>query len=177
MLCRITLGYKCRVTQEQHKQLELLLHEKVETKEIPEKPGLLAISNAWQQYEADPQALMDIGVFGFEVQERIDRPVVEAMSKIQRSLDRLEATLSQTPLPFTQHVFKDEAPVPAFNAKCDVHVPGLGLLVLNEVLVLEDCCTEELQRTLDDGWRIVAACPQPNSRRPDYVVGRYNPAK
>jgi hypothetical protein len=59
-----------------------------------------------------------------------------------------------------------------FNAKCAVHVPGNSLLEINETLLLENACTDFLQQHLDDGWRIIAACPQPNQRRPDYVLGR-----
>lgn len=61
-----------------------------------------------------------------------------------------------------------------FNAKCHVSVPGLGLLLLNEVQVEKDCCTDRLNDLLRDGWRIVAVCPQPDQRRPDYVIGRVN---
>lgn len=59
-----------------------------------------------------------------------------------------------------------------FNGKCEVHVPGFGLLMVDEIGVWENACTDTLQRALDDGWRIVAVCPQPNQRRPDYVLGR-----
>lgn len=59
-----------------------------------------------------------------------------------------------------------------FNQKCEVHVPGLGLLNVNETKVVEDYCTHALQNELDDGWRILAICPQPDQRRPDYVLGR-----
>jgi hypothetical protein len=62
-----------------------------------------------------------------------------------------------------------------FNEKCAVVVPGLGLLAVNEVQVLYDYCTEDLQRFLTDGWRILAVCPQPTQRRPDYVLGRTKP--
>lgn len=61
-----------------------------------------------------------------------------------------------------------------YNTKVNVHVPGLGMLVLNEVKIQENCCTDQLQRDLNDGWRIIAACPQPDQRRPDYVLGRVN---
>ena len=59
-----------------------------------------------------------------------------------------------------------------FNAKCNVHVPNLGLLKIKTVDYVCDMCTEELQRKLDAGWRIVACCPQPNQRRPDYILGK-----
>ena len=51
-------------------------------------------------------------------------------------------------------------------------LPDIGLLVIDEVTWLDDACTEELQRQLDDGWRILAVCPPNAQRRPDYILGR-----
>ena len=62
-----------------------------------------------------------------------------------------------------------------FNRKVEVHMPGQALSVYNEVMLLEDSCTDMLQSNLNKGWRIIAACPQPDSRRPDYILGRFNP--
>lgn len=62
--------------------------------------------------------------------------------------------------------------VPMINQKISVALPGFGLLMLNDVKVLVDCCTDVLSDELEDGWRIIAACPQPDQRRPDYVLGR-----
>lgn len=62
-----------------------------------------------------------------------------------------------------------------YNNKCEVHMPGQALSVYNDMLLLEDTCTDALQDELNKGWRIIAACPQPNQRRPDYILGRYNP--
>ena len=64
-----------------------------------------------------------------------------------------------------------------FNEKCEVHVGGHALMQVNEVNLLEDCCTDVLQGELKAGWRIIAACVQPDGRRPDYIMGRYNPGK
>jgi len=61
-----------------------------------------------------------------------------------------------------------------FNNRCDVHIGNLGLLNINQLAYTTDKCTEELQNILDEGWRILAVCPQPDQRRPDYVLGRYN---
>lgn len=58
-----------------------------------------------------------------------------------------------------------------FNSKCDVHVPNLGLLNINKVAYANDYCTEELGEKLSKGWRIIAVCPQPDQRRPDYILG------
>lgn len=62
-----------------------------------------------------------------------------------------------------------------FNQRIEVHMPGHALAMYNEVMLLEDSCTDALQSNLNKGWRIIAACPQPDSRRPDYILGRYNP--
>ena len=53
-----------------------------------------------------------------------------------------------------------------------IAVPDLPLMYIDEVMVLTDCCTDELQSMLNDGWRILAVCPPNSTRRPDYVVGR-----
>jgi hypothetical protein len=61
------------------------------------------------------------------------------------------------------------------NQKCDVHIGGGLLLTVNETMLLEDSCTDRLQSELNSGWRILAVCVQPDGRRPDYVLGRFNP--
>lgn len=53
-----------------------------------------------------------------------------------------------------------------------VAIPDLALLSLNEVCVLEDACTDELQSKLNGGWRIIAVCPPNSQRRPDYILGK-----
>lgn len=61
-----------------------------------------------------------------------------------------------------------------FNQKVDVHIGGGFLATYNELCLKEDCCTDALQQELNDGWRMIAVCVQPNQRRPDYILGRYN---
>ena len=58
------------------------------------------------------------------------------------------------------------------NQKVNVAVPGFGLMAIRQVEVRTDLCTEELQRELNDGWQILAICPQPDQCRPDYVLGK-----
>jgi hypothetical protein len=62
-----------------------------------------------------------------------------------------------------------------YNQRCEVHMPGQALSTYNDIMLLEDCCSDELQVQLGKGWRITAACPQPDQRRPDYILGRFNP--
>jgi hypothetical protein len=63
-----------------------------------------------------------------------------------------------------------------YNERVEVHTPGMGLMLFNRVMLLQDACSDALQSEMDNGWRIVAACPQPDQRRPDYILGRYDPA-
>ena len=62
-----------------------------------------------------------------------------------------------------------------FNMKCDVHVGGGLIATFNDLMLKEDTCTDELMEEVQNGWRIIAVCVQPNQRRPDYILGRYNP--
>lgn len=52
-----------------------------------------------------------------------------------------------------------------------ISVPSVGLLQIQSVRVLEDCCTDALQDELRAGWRILAVCPPNDTRRPSYVLG------
>ncbi len=62
-----------------------------------------------------------------------------------------------------------------FNSKCNVHIGGGLIVTFNDLCLKEDTCTDELMVELSNGWRIIAVCIQPDQRRPDYVLGRYNP--
>ena len=62
-----------------------------------------------------------------------------------------------------------------FNSKTSVHVGGGLITTYNDLLLKEDTCTDDLQNDLNNGWRIIAVCTQADQRRPDYVLGRFNP--
>jgi hypothetical protein len=53
-----------------------------------------------------------------------------------------------------------------------VAIPNIALLAINEVKLLENSCTDQLQEHLSNGWRILAVCPPECQRRPDYILGR-----
>lgn len=61
---------------------------------------------------------------------------------------------------------------PTMNTRVKVVTPGAALQEYDEVMVEGDCCTDHLQNRLNDGWRILAICVQPDQRRPDYILGR-----
>lgn len=63
------------------------------------------------------------------------------------------------------------------GAVVQIHVPNIGLIAMNEVEVLNDGCTDALQKMLDEGWSILAVCPPNAQRRPDYIMGRSNPGR
>ena len=68
--------------------------------------------------------------------------------------------------------FDDEIPVPPGPNITHIHIPNVGLLMIDEVKLLENTCTNTLQMELDEGWRILAVCPPNGVRRPDYILGR-----
>lgn len=80
-------------------------------------------------------------------------------------------------LTFAIKSFKGTLPLTAMlpegnSYKVYVQVPHIGLLAIDEVQVIEDACTDSLQRELDRGWRILCVCPPNAARRPDYILGR-----
>lgn len=80
-------------------------------------------------------------------------------------------------IPFTVKQIKGTMPLKAVlpdgqTVNVYVQVPHVGLLAVDEVQVEEDCCTDLLQRRLNEGWRILCVCPPNAARRPDYILGR-----
>lgn len=65
---------------------------------------------------------------------------------------------------------------PDKTVNLQVAIPNLLLFSVDEVELLEDACTDNLQSHLNEGWRILAVCPPANQRRPDYILGRQRSA-
>lgn len=63
-------------------------------------------------------------------------------------------------------------PAASTNEKCGQHQPNSALLSIAETKLMQDSCTDALQEQLAAGWRILAIQPQPDQRRPDYILGR-----
>lgn len=122
------------------------------------KPPRWRIGEYWSYYKVQSSDLLALGVKGWRVHQVESHTVVGILGQL---LDKVESLTGRAPLTG-----------PTYNEKCNVHVPGLGLLLIDEVRLAANCCTDDLQVFLEDGWRIVACCPQPDQRRPDYVLGR-----
>lgn len=60
----------------------------------------------------------------------------------------------------------------AMNNKVNVHASNGSLTEYTRLQLMEDACTDALQIELNDGWRILAVCVQPDQRRPDYILGK-----
>lgn len=70
------------------------------------------------------------------------------------------------------YAIEHKDPVSGLTYNLNFALPNIGLLSIREVTWRDDCCTEELQNLLNDGWRIIAVCPPNGARRPDYILGR-----
>lgn len=92
--------------------------------------------------------------------------MADPMEAVRHMLERMELAASRLTAEAGQ------ALAPAFNAYTNSPIPGPHLLGISRVMIAEDCCTDTLQTLLDEGWRLIAICPQ-EARRPDYVLGRY----
>ena len=57
-----------------------------------------------------------------------------------------------------------------------VHAPNSALMSYNKIQLLENACSDDVQDSLNDGWRIIAVCPPNCQRRPDYILGKYDPS-
>ena len=104
--------------------------------------------------------------FYIEKAIKTEEPTVQ---NIQSLLNRVEEKTKQ--IDKRIDIIKSQT----FNQRADVHVGGGLLVTYNDLCLKEECCTDELQSELNDGWRIIAVCVQPDQRRPDYILGRYNP--
>ncbi|QJB22063.1 hypothetical protein XccvBFoX7_gp05c [Xanthomonas phage FoX7] len=60
------------------------------------------------------------------------------------------------------------------NHHTNTHISNNVMTSFNQVLLMEDACTDKLQVQLNEGWRVIAVCPQA-ARRPDYILGKFNP--
>lgn len=141
------------VTREQLDALNMLVTKPivVDEEESDERLKL----RSWETYEGNINQVMQvIGPSNrIELQGLADpNPIVELTNRVE---DLLAEVRRRGP----------------FNEKVGVQVPGNNLLEIRSTKAVEDCCSDQLSEYLEQGWVIIAACPQPDQRRPDYVLG------
>lgn len=125
----------------------------------PKLPVLKPTDYHWDSYEIDIVKLASAGA-QFEILQASEKEEVSATIAIHDRLLAIEKTLLEKNITKREVNINIEQSHEAFLTK------------LTKVEVKEDYCTEDLQRDLDDGWRIVAVCYQKGNRRPDYVLGK-----
>jgi hypothetical protein len=113
---------------------------------------------------ADQMIALSVADIEFKVNQRIN---------VEVSISKQLQELCEKPFIIEPHSGTHNT----YNNKVNVHMPGNMLSMYNETMLLEDACTDDLQTELNRGFRIIAAMPQPDQRRPDYVLGRFNPNK
>lgn len=125
----------------------------------------------------DGKSALDGGIIALSEGQYVDARLagisceIEGAVEVERhtAIDSLDAVMEKIDR------FAKVASNAAFNEKVEVYTPGMGLMLFNRVMLLSDACSDALQHEMDNGWRIIAACPQPDQRRPDYILGRYAP--
>ncbi|AZV01533.1 hypothetical protein FHP_009c [Pseudomonas phage vB_PaeM_fHoPae01] len=101
---------------------------------------------------------------------------VEPEAALRPMLERLELAASRLAGMSVSYINQPEmvSGIEGWNSLTGSAIPGPNLQSVNRLLLKEDCCTDELQSALDAGWRLLAVCPQ-EARRPDYILGRFDP--
>lgn len=120
------------------------------------------------------EAVVDNATLLMLIQERI---AFDYRQKLVTEIDPAELFKEMAEKNELQLTLQESGAGNVYNNKCDVHMPGNMLASYNEVQLLEDSCSDVLQSSLSSGWHLIAVCPQPDQRRPDYILGRFNPGK
>jgi hypothetical protein len=162
MIAQFRFGYENWLTPEQLDALKFVISpdpqlRKLRDDERPRENGALPVET-YTSHVGNVQKVMTIlgGSKGIEL-TGLDNvnPLVEMSNQIAALTSEVQRLSGA-----------------AFNEKVGVAVPDAPLMETKQTKVLYDECTEALDQYLEDGWYIIAACPQSDQRRPDYVIGR-----
>lgn len=194
MIARIKFVSQNELNSQQLKELQEFLGESVRAEQMKIEYDGSIVPTSWrdtfsrEKVEQDSDYNLVTPADRFRISD--DSSYLVDFQQFSTKFPQLEVTVRGIPralgsyhLDFIQEMQKvaqkiDEAKnrfdsVVEFNQKCNVHVPNLGLLNINRLAYYEDACTERLQDKLVQGWRILAICPQPDQRRPDYILGMH----
>lgn len=159
MVVQFRFSYGTKLRPDQVIALNGILDEKVAV----DGEGKLDDDSMWKPYMGPLESVLTILGNDSKIElEGLGKPsaVMQLMDKLEHLQRKLDAKMEGI------------EELRNYNERCRVHVPSNALLEFTEVTVMYDCCTDALQKDLEDGWRIICACPQPDQRRPDYVLGR-----
>lgn len=155
MRAKFSFSFGTEVTEEQLQKLNMVIEKPVEVDE-PGIDGKVKL-RSWTIY--DGSVLQIIEIIGshnrIELQGMSDpNPLVELTERVEDLLSEVRRRGN-------------------FNSKVGVgiNVPDGGLMEIRSTKAVRDCCSDALTEYLNEGWIIIAACPQPDQRRPDYVLG------
>ena len=137
-----------KLSLEQYEKLRKKIKDQELLKQIPELFELFDVKKAKSDYHWFQEMLID----GEEAQAWSD-------AGIELQFKRIKGLGSTSP-DIHQTIYQ-------------ISVANVGLMQIERVEVLEDCCTDELQRWLDKKWRILAVCPPNDARRPSYIMGHF----
>lgn len=141
------------------------------------KVGFLTLANVEFKEGESYYRLVENETYVLSKDQLIELSLADIKFKISQVIDvQIDITsqlieLAEKPIRIAQ----ESGASNTYNNSCEVHMPGNMMAMYNEVCILDDACSDVLQSNLNAGWRIIAACPQPDQRRPDYVLGRFNP--
>lgn len=107
----------------------------------------------------------------FKLSDQVTEKLVRAVGELDDAMTRLNVAAARLEAQDAACIADKVDCQPGWNAKVQAPLSGPVLHSFNELMLCEDYCTDALQSLLNEGWRMVAVCPQ-ESRRPDYVLGR-----
>ena len=150
------------ISKEKYEKLRELISD------LPEDPLDSSEENRyinvhWQSYVGHLESVLEL-VSKIEIEEVL-RTKNRGLNCLDEMLHRITNNLREIETRIDRYQEQ------LFNKKVNVHVPGNALLEMERVHYETDCCTDRLAELLEQGWRIIAVCPQPDQRRPDYVLG------
>ena len=172
MYVKFRLPYNC-VTEEEKtdgeaiKRMVMPLDKYRKLRELipdfPEDPLTWEAYQFWGEYTGHLESLL-------QVVDKVE--ITGVIRKYAKSTDDLDGIIDRISNKFLSlenrvNLCKEQM----FNKKINVHVPGNALLDIEHVILMNNCCTDSLAEKLNEGWRIIAVCPQPDQRRPDYILG------
>lgn len=141
--------WRWKPTDEQLQKLNAIIPDGIK---IDENEGWL---DSYETYTANIHQLLAI-TNQFELEQTSPSHILQLSEQIDELIARMNL------------YSKDQQ----FNEACNVHITNVGLLTIQKVKIETNMCTDMIQDELDDGWKILAICPQPDQRRPDYVLGK-----